>query len=192
MRRNTVLLAAPLFAYALACSSAEAKTKGVGDEFKPFIVKNCDTGQQYCQVCAFAGKPTLMAVGDVGDAAFEQDLVRIQKLVSANKGVAAFAVVGKVDGSKVSSVDDEKGIAEKLKATKARLGLTFPVVLLASKLSESDAKNYAKFSDSYEVQGSRTIMFSSADQKIVYAEKIESPRADEQFKMLEETLKKTL
>lgn len=194
MRRETVLLAAPFLFAALACSDAQAKTKGIGDELKPFIVKNSDTGQQYCQVCAFAGKPTLMAVGDVGDAAFEQDLLRIQKIITANKekSVAAFALVAKVDGTKVTSADNEKELQEKLKATKQRLGLTFPVVLLASKLSESDAKNYAKFSDSYEVMGSRTILLAGANQKIVYADKIDTSRADEQFKSLEETIKKTL
>ena len=56
------------------CRSSKPKTKGVGDTLRAFIIQDCVSGQKYCQVCAYSGKPTIMAIGDVNDDNFVNDL----------------------------------------------------------------------------------------------------------------------
>ena len=64
-----LLLAAPN----AGCKEAEARTQKVGDRLQAFIVQNCEDEAKYCQVCKFGGQPTIMAVGELGDASFEKD-----------------------------------------------------------------------------------------------------------------------
>ena len=155
-----------------ACKKAEAKVKGVGDTLKAFIVTNCETGDRYCQVCAYGGRPTIMAVGDIDDAAFEQDLAQIQGLVAANgdKELTAFALYGKIEGGKFAAVADEAAAQKKLAALTKKLGLTFPVTLAPKALTEKEAKDYTPFTDAYEISKSRTVMLAGAGNDIRYAE----------------------
>lgn len=187
MRRKLALLLALLPFAAAACSRAEARTSGVGDTLKPFIIKNCETGLQYCQVCAFSGKPTLMAAFDATDPKLDEDLQRLQRIVDAqpDKGVQAFAVIGKIEGDKLTPAGDEAAIKEKKKS----LGINFPIVVLATQLSESEQKNYAKFADAYAVKGSRTIYLSNASGKVVHADRLNDPGTEPQFTQLEQAIK---
>ena len=175
----------------VACKRPEQKTRGVGDELKAFIMKNCETGQQYCQVCAYSGKPTLMAVADHGDQSFEQDLLRLQKLVDAHadKGLKAFAIVGRLEGGKLTPPDGEEEISAKLKDTRARLGLTIPVGVLPRKGTSSEQRGFADFADSYEISASRTVLFATAENRIVFAGSI---RSDDQLRALEAAIAKAL
>lgn len=177
--RSTVTLAGLSLALALsaglagtACKKAEAKVKGVGDTMKAFIIKNCGTGERYCQVCAYGGKPTIMAVGDLDDAGFAEDLKRIQELVEANgdKDLTAFALYGEIEAGKFAPVADEAAAEKKLAAMSKELGLTFPVTLVPKALTDKEAKDYTPFADAYDVSKSRTVMLAGADNKIRFAQ----------------------
>jgi hypothetical protein len=177
-----------------ACRESIAKVRGVGDKMSAFIVQNCETAEKYCQVCQYGGKPKIMAIGDIDDKAFEQDLVRIQKVLDSGKeeGLVAFAVVGKVANQGFQPLADEKGAMAKLDEMKKRLGLTFPVVIVPKEMSEGQKKNYAPFNAAYEIAGSRQVFFAGADNKILFAEVIQADKADAQFKTLAETVTNTL
>jgi hypothetical protein len=178
----------------VACKRPEQKTRGVGDALKAFIMKNCETGQQYCQVCAYSGKPLVMAVADHTDQTFEQDLVRLQKLVDrhADKGLKAFAIIGRLEDGKLTTPDREEEISAKLKEARARLGLTIPVGVLPRKGTSSEQRGFADFADSYEIAASRMVLFATAENRIVFADTIRSDRADEQFRALEAAIAKAL
>lgn len=179
---------------ASACRKVQPKTKGVGDELRSFIIKNCASGKQYCQICAYGGKPTIMAVGELGDNAFEEDLVHVQKLLDAKqeKGLVAFALLGKFEGGALKTPGDEARALAELKAMRERLGLTFPVVILPSTTTEYEKRAYSGFNDSYEIHASRTIMFAAEDNKIVYSDVMRPGDAEHQFQSLEDVITKSL
>lgn len=176
---------------ATACKEAQAKVKGVGDNLKAFIVKNCATGDRYCQVCAYSGKPTVMAVGDINDAEFEKDLAQIQSLMKQyeGKGLSAFALFGKFEGGKFLPVDDDASL-KKVKALQDKLDLSFPVALVPKQLTDKEKKNYTPFADAYEVSKSRTVMVGAVDNKIVFTDVMKGQEA--QYKALKDAVSKTL
>lgn len=181
---------------AAACKKPEPRTRGVGDALKSFIVEDCESRKQYCQVCAFSGQPILMAVADISDAAFEDDLARMQKLVDANaeKGLKAFAVFGAVrDGrlETVSPADHDKTIAQ-LAALKSRLGVTFPLTVLPNEMRSKELSQFAKFNDVYELKGSRMVLLADKESRVVFADVIRSADAERQFRSLEDALPKAL
>jgi hypothetical protein len=45
---------------------------GVGGKFQAFDIVNCDSGDEYCQVCKFGGSPKIMAVGTIDDPEFQE------------------------------------------------------------------------------------------------------------------------
>src|SRR3989442_9036131 len=53
---------------------------GVGEKIEAFLVKNCEGGDPYCQVCKYGKRPKLISVGDLDDPAWIQDLKAIQTL----------------------------------------------------------------------------------------------------------------
>ncbi len=177
-----------------ACKKAEAKTKGVGDNLRAFLIKNCADGKRYCQVCAYGGKPTIMAVVDLEDKGAEKDLVQIQKMLDANKdkGLTAFALYGTFKNGMFSPVKDDDAAAKKLKSTTERLGLSYPVTLLPTKYSEKELKSYTPFVDAYEVKKSRTLMLADAGNKVLWSATIADGSAETQYKNLETALKKNL
>lgn len=181
-----------LAAGAVACKEAQAKTKGVGDVFRPFIIKNCGTGERYCQVCAYGGKPTIMVVADVDDAAVDQDLMKVQKILdqSKDKALTAFALFGEIEGGKFKPVADDDAAAKKLKEKAEKLKLSYPVTLVPAKYTDAEKKGYAAFVDAYHVATSRRVMLADAANKVLFAETIENAKADAQFAQLEKTVEK--
>lgn len=155
----------------LACKEAEAKVAGVGDTMKAFIIQECESGDRYCQVCAYGGMPTIMAVGDLDDAAFSKDLEKIQKIVDANKAkdLTAFALYGTIKDGRFTPPADPAAAQAKLAKLKKALGITFPVTMVPQTLTSAEAKNYKPFTDIYAVGTSRTVMLAKANNKIVYA-----------------------
>ncbi len=176
----------------VACKEAQAKVKGPGDSLKAFVIKNCASGERYCQVCAYSGKPTIMAVGVMGDKDFEKDLVEINKLVKANeaKGLTAFALYGEIKEGKFVAVADEAAAEKTLAATHARLGLKFPITLAPAKLEEKEAKSYKPFTELYEVNKSRTVMVAKASNEIVWADTLAGK--DAQYKAMAAAVGKAL
>ena len=155
-----------------ACREVQAKVKGPGDSLKAFIIKNCTTHERYCQVCAYSGSPTIMAVGDVDDAEFGKDLKKIQVLYETHKadGLTAFALYGQFKNEKLKPVSQDTALLERLATLRKELGLTFPVTVLPSALTSKESILYTPFGQSYDVRKSRTVMVAKANNTIVWAD----------------------
>ncbi len=132
---------ATFFATLALVSAASASLKP-GDSLTPYEIKNAETGQKYCQVCAYSPKAAkIVAFGKMDDAQFWADLQMLQKLHAgyAAKGLGVFAQV--IDS------DDTKAINAKAK----EMGIQFPVVVAVE----------ADWDEAYKVEGvSRTIYYA--------------------------------
>lgn len=141
---------------------------GVGGKFKPFEIVNCESGEQYCQVCKFGGSPKIMAVGTIDDPAFKTDLQNLDALVQkyGEDKVKAFAVVTDIkDGKSTTPLADRDALIAKVKALKTELGVKLPIVVPAA---EEGAANKA-FDDYYNVTKSRTVMFADGRNSVKYS-----------------------
>ncbi|MBK7830616.1 hypothetical protein [Nannocystis sp.] len=141
---------------------------GVGGKFKPFDIVNCDSGDQYCQVCKFGGSPKIMAVGTIDDPAFKTDLQNLDALVQkyGEDKVKAFAVLTDIkDGKSSTPTADREALIAKAKALRTELGVKFPIVVPAS---EAGAAN-KEFDDYYNVTRSRTLMFADGRNSVKYS-----------------------
>jgi hypothetical protein len=141
---------------------------GVGGKFKPFEIVNCDSGDQYCQVCKFGGSPKIMAVGTIDDPEFKNDLKNLDALVQkyGEDKLKAFAVVTDIkDGKAVTPTADREALIARAKALKTELGVKIPVVVPAS---EGGAIN-KEFDDYYNVTKSRTVMFADGRNSVKYS-----------------------
>ena len=175
-----------------ACREVEAKVKGPGDSLKAFIIENCATYERYCQVCAYSGSPTIMAVGDVDDAEFAKDLKKIQALYENHKadGLTAFALYGKFTDGALASVSENADTLKRLAALRKELGLTFPVTVLPRTLTTKESMLYRPFGESYDVRQSRTVMVAQANNKVVWADVMKGQAA--QYAALAGAVKKAL
>lgn len=141
---------------------------GVGGKFQAFDIVNCDTGDQYCQVCKFGGSPKIMAVGTVDDPEFKKDLQNLDALVQkyGEDKVKGFAVVTDIkDGKAITPTADREALIARVKALKTELGIKMPVVVPAS---EAGATN-KEFDDYYNVTKSRTVMFADGRNSVKYS-----------------------
>ena len=141
---------------------------GVGGKFKPFDIVNCESGEQYCQVCKFGGSPKIMAVGTIDDPEFRNDLQNLDALVQkyGEDKVKAFAVVTDIkDGKSSTPLAEREALIAKIKALKAELGVKLPIVVPAA---EGGAAN-KEFDDYYNVTKSRTLMFADGRNSVKYS-----------------------
>jgi hypothetical protein len=141
---------------------------GVGGKFKPFDIVNCDSGDQYCQVCKFGGSPKIMAVGTIDDPGFKTDLQNLDALVQkyGEDKVKAFAVLTDIkDGKSSTPIADREALIARAKALRSELGVKFPIVVPAS---EAGAVN-KEFDDYYNVTKSRTLMFADGRNSVKYS-----------------------
>lgn len=171
-----------LFVWTPSCRRADARTHGIGDHLRPFIVQSSETGETYCQVCAFGGKPTIMVAADLDDPELESHLTRIQQTIARHEkeGLVGFAVIASAKDGSLRPASDTPAVFSRLKAMRARLHLTMPLVTLPAKLTEHELKNYNRFDESYALDGTPTVLFATPESEIVFAERIESGRIDEQ------------
>jgi hypothetical protein len=113
-----------------------------GDSLTPYEIQNSETGQKYCQVCAYSSKAAkIIAFGKLSDEQFWADLKKLQSLHASfgEKGLGVFAQV--IDSK------DTKAINEAAK----KHGITFPVVVALEK----------DWNDAYKVDGvSRTVYYA--------------------------------
>ncbi|HEU5180394.1 MAG TPA: hypothetical protein VFW45_06365, partial [Candidatus Polarisedimenticolia bacterium] len=76
----------------------------VGEKIAAFLVKNCDGGDPYCQVCKYGKRPKLISVGDLSDPGWIQDLKAIQalneKYSQDGKGLAVFGLAAEIKDGK--------------------------------------------------------------------------------------------
>ena len=56
----------------------------IGQRFVAFDILNCESGDEYCQVCKFGGSPKIMAVGTIDDPAFRKDLQDLDEIGRAH------------------------------------------------------------------------------------------------------------
>ncbi len=140
---------------------------GVGGKFQAFDIVNCDTGDQYCQVCKFGGSPKIMAVGTLDDPEFKNDLKNLDALVQkyGEDKLKAFAVVTDIkDGKATTPVADRDALVAKAKALRTELGVKIPVVVPAN---DNGAPNTAF--EGYNVTKSRTVMFADGRNSVKYS-----------------------
>ena len=159
---------------------------GVGGKFKPFDIVNCDSGDQYCQVCKFGGSPKIMAVGTIDDEQFKKDLQDLDAIVAkyGDDKVKAFAVIAESkDGALVTPLASKDDLQARAKALKEELGINMPIVVPAA---EGDAVN-GVFEDHYQIKQSRTIMFADGKNEVKY-----TAVAPENYQALDEAIKAAL
>jgi hypothetical protein len=138
--------------------------------FAAFEIINCDSGDQYCQVCKYGPSPKIMAVGTIDDDGFKQDLKDLDALVKkyGEEKIKAFAVIADArDGALVTPMGNRDELQAKAKALKEELQLSFPVVLPAP--DEGEAPNEV-FEGHYQIKQSRTIMFADGKNMVKYSE----------------------
>ena len=160
--KTTAQAEKPAFEQVLADSGL-----GVGGKFQAFDIVNCDTGDQYCQVCKFGGSPKIMAVGTLDDPEFKNDIKNLDALVQkyGEDKVKAFAVVTDIkDGKATTPVADRDALVAKAKALRTELGVKIPVVVPAN---ENGAPNAAF--EGYNVTKSRTVMFADGRNSVKYS-----------------------
>jgi hypothetical protein len=174
-----------------ACAAKEGgvRSKGVGDPLQAFLIKNCESGETYCQVCAYGGKPTIMSVLDADDPALEADLLAIQDLIKSyqGQGLAAFALVGKFADGKLVSAPDGQGTLVRMKQLHQKLALTFPITMLPAP-DEKTKSGYKPFAEVYDVTASRTVFFATAENKIRFAEVMQADQQKAQLDRLRQTI----
>ncbi len=140
----------------------------VGMRFAAFDIVNCDSGEEYCQVCRFGGAPKIMAVGTIDDAEFKKDLQNLDAIVAkyGDDKIKVFAVIAEPkDGTLVTPTANRADLQAKAKALREELEIDMPVVVPAA---EGDALN-GIFEDHYQIKQSRTIMFADGKNVVKYS-----------------------
>lgn len=138
----------------------------VGGRFNPFVILNGETDKKYCQVCSYGPAPKIMAVGTADDEAFHKDLKDLDAIVKkyGDDKVKAFAVVTSIEGGKATVPSDPDTAKADAAALKAKLGVSFPVVVPAP---DEDGKNPDW--DKYNITKSRTVMFSDGKNNVKFS-----------------------
>jgi len=196
-------LAVPLILGALTLGAATGAKSGlaVGEKIEAFLVKNCDGGDPYCQVCKYGKRPKLISVGDLDDPAWIQDLKAIQtlheKYSQGGKGLAVFGLAASIHDGRATPVADTEAALEKLKQVKETNHLTFPLVVAQNADEIYKAQNkpnpgYEIFEKYYNVTESRTVMFGDKRNTVKYSAVFASDRQAEQISELEGVLKENL
>jgi len=133
---------------------------GLGKDGKltAFDIVNCESGEQYCQVCRFGGSPKLMAVGSLDDAAFHEDLKDLDAIVKkyGEDKVKAFAVVTEIVDGKGTTPKDVEAAKQRANELKQKLAISFPVVVPAP----GDGGGNREWDEYYNITKSRTVMFA--------------------------------
>jgi hypothetical protein len=158
----------------------------LGQRFAAFEIINCDSGDEYCQVCKFGSSPKIMAVGTIDDEGFKQDLKYLDAMVAkyGEDKIKVFAVIASNDnGTLGTPIGNKDELQAKAKALRAELGISMPVVIPAP---EAGGPN-GVFEDHYQVKQSRTIMFADGRNLVKY-----SAVAPSDYASLDEAVKAAL
>jgi hypothetical protein len=171
----------------------------VGDKIAAFLVKNCEGGDPYCQVCKYGKRPKLISVGDLSDPGWVQDLKAIQalndKYSKDGKGLAVFGLAVEIKDGKASPVSDPAAALAKLKQIKEENKITFPLVIAENADAIYKAKGeknpgYEVFENYYKVTQSRTVMFGDSQNNVKYSTVLTD--GSQQIKELESVVEKNL
>ena len=173
----------------------------VGEKIEAFLVKNCEGGDPYCQVCKYGKRPKLISVGDLDDPAWIEDLKAIQaiheKYSGEGKGLAVFALAAAIQGGKAAPVADPPAALARLKEIKEKNGITFPLVIAQNADEVYKAQNksnpgYQIFENYYNVTTSRTVMFGDGGNKVKFSAVLADDSQAKQLAELEAVLQKNL
>ncbi len=180
--------AAPAPAEATPAPEASTVASGLalGQRFAAFEIINCDSGDEYCQVCKFGSSPKIMAVGTIDDEGFKQDLKYLDAMVAkyGEDKIKVFAVIASNDNGKLGTpIGNKDELQAKAKALRTELGISMPVVIPAP---EAGGPN-GVFEDHYQVKQSRTIMFADGRNLVKY-----SAVAPSDYASLDEAVKAAL
>jgi hypothetical protein len=140
---------------------------GVGGKLSAFDIINCESGEEYCQVCRFGGSPKVMAVGSADDEAFRKDLADLDAIAKKydDKGLKAFAVVTDLVDGKATTPKDPEAAKAKAKALKEELGIDMPVVVPAPE----DGGANKIWNEYYNITASRTVMFADGRNEVKWS-----------------------
>ena len=172
----------------------------VGEKIEAFLVKNCEGGDPYCQVCKYGKRPKLISVGDFSDPSWIQDLKTIQtlheKYSKDGKGLAVFALAATIQGGKAAPVADPEAALAQLKQIREENHLTFPLVIAqnAEEIYKAQGKSnpgYQVFENYYKVSESRTLMFGDSSNTVKF-NAVLSGDTQKQLTELESVLQKNL
>jgi hypothetical protein len=167
-------------------ASTVASGLALGQRFAAFEIINCDSGDEYCQVCKFGSSPKIMAVGTIDDEGFKQDLKYLDAMVAkyGEDKIKVFAVIASNDNGKLGTpIGNKDELQAKAKALRTELGISMPVVIPAP---EAGGPN-GVFEDHYQVKQSRTIMFADGRNLVKY-----SAVAPSDYASLDEAVKAAL
>lgn len=133
---------------------------GLGKDGKltAFDIVDCESGEQYCQVCRYGSSPKVMAVGRLDDAAFHEDLKNLDAIVKkyGDDKVKAFAVVTEIVDGKGVTPKDAEAARQQAKALRQKLAISFPVVVPAP----DEGGGNREWDEYYNITKSRTVMFA--------------------------------
>ncbi len=139
---------------------------GVGGKLSAFDIVNCESGEEYCQVCKFGGSPKIMVVGAPDDDAFKknvQDIDAIVKKYGEDK-VKAFAVVAEIADGKALTPQNTDTAQKRADAIRQELAVSMPVVIPSP---GDDGKNRV-WDEYYNITQSGTVMFADGKNKVLY------------------------
>ncbi len=149
-----------------------AKTSDVGDRLRPFVSVDASTGKRYCQVCAFGGRPTLMAVFDLDDPDAIENLSTIQGVLDDQRGLTAFALFGRFHDRALAGPADLAEARRNLNQRIETLALTFPVTILPASLTPSEALLYRPYGERFDLPASGTILLAAADNRVRFKDRL--------------------
>lgn len=142
---------------------------GLGKDGKltAFDIVNCESGEQYCQVCRFGGSPKLMAVGSLDDAQFHEDLKDLDAIVKkyGEDKVKAFAVVTEIVDGKGVTPKDVEAMKTQANALRQKLAISIPLVVPAP----GDGGANREWDEYYNITKSRTVMFADGRNTVHYS-----------------------
>lgn len=138
---KTKLLLLSLLAALLSSSATTWAGLPPGANVLPYEIHNTASGEQYCQMCQYADRPaTVAAYGKLRDAAFWQDLEKLQALQKSHRSFGFF-------GQVLDSTDSAA-----IQAEAKKHGITFPLVYAVD----------PEWEKVYQVGGiSRTVYYSN-------------------------------
>ena len=163
------------------CPRPEGATRpvaGAGDVLQSFLVRDAASGDYYCMVCRFAGRPTVVAVFDLEDPALDADLAALERLRADHPRLTLFAVLGRFEGGALRPADDEAAALASARARRDRLGLGFPLALLPRDPPADKAAGYRPYAAGYALSKSRTVLYATADNRVRYAATLGTDGAD--------------
>lgn len=140
---------------------------GKGGKLTAFDIVNCESGEQYCQVCRFGGSPKIMAVGQVDDEAFHEDLKDLDAIVKkyGEDKVKGFAVITEIVDGKGTTPKDVDALQKQANELRQKLAISIPVVVPAP---GENGKN-REWDEYYNITQSRTVMFADGRHTVKYS-----------------------